>query len=284
MIYDYIVSENLGTLFTMVACGLCVSKMVDRIAKFYIVALQGAFFFALLDTFRRLATAIVAVLVFGEALGASKIVALMLSILAIFLHSYSDRRQKILKAQAALYGSFLQPPTYEEEQERLRERYATARGLSETATWEDIEEHDAETRKGTGISRVSLAAATPSGTEDGVGDPGGAGAGGGGGGMGEGLLGDVGGPAGGGSTSEAQTMWDFLGLDFLLEAGSDVRALRGATAEDVDVVAATGSRPHQAGSALGGATLGTLGRMTRSGLTAEEDLDAAFDVAYNNYN
>ena len=30
--------------------------------------------------------------------------------------------------------------------------------------------------------------------------------------------------------------------------------------------------------------LGAFGSMTRSGLTAEEDLDQAFDVAFNNYN
>eukprot|EP01047_Picozoa_sp_COSAG01_P068740 COSAG01_NODE_10005_length_2276_cov_29.906293_2_plen_276_part_00 len=63
MIADQVSAAGHGTTFVMVALGLCVSKMVDRIAKFYIVALQGAFFFALLDTFRRLATAMVAVVV-----------------------------------------------------------------------------------------------------------------------------------------------------------------------------------------------------------------------------
>ena len=35
-------SRHLGGLFLAVAGGLCVSKMVDRVAKFYIVALQVA--------------------------------------------------------------------------------------------------------------------------------------------------------------------------------------------------------------------------------------------------
>ena len=57
--------------------------------------LQGAFFFALLDTFRRLATALVAVACFNEALTYSKIVALGLAILAIFLHSCAATLRRI---------------------------------------------------------------------------------------------------------------------------------------------------------------------------------------------
>eukprot|EP01044_Picomonas_judraskeda_P010370 COSAG03_NODE_1328_length_4314_cov_42.348517_3_plen_50_part_00 len=35
--------------------------MFDRICKFYIISLSGAFFFAILDTFRRMATGLAAV-------------------------------------------------------------------------------------------------------------------------------------------------------------------------------------------------------------------------------
>jgi hypothetical protein len=285
VIHDYIDRNNLTVLFSMVAFGLCVSKMVDRIAKFYIVALQGAFFFALLDTFRRLATAIVAVFAFGEALTGAKIIALMLSILAIFLHSYSSHKKALAKSQAELFQSYLEPPTYEEEQERLRQRYASARGLPDDASWEDIEEHDANFRKEKGLSRLSLAAAASTPTDAAQTDVGG---GGGGDGMGASLLGDDGGGGSGGQPKNPQQgVWDFLGLDFLLEASNDVRLLRGATAEDADLVTTPGSsRPvgSAGSSAVGAGTLGTFSRMTRSGLTAEEDLDQAFDVAFNNYN
>jgi hypothetical protein len=278
VIHDYITrpdgnGHTLTVLFCGVAFGLCISKMVDRIAKFYIVALQGAFFFALLDTFRRLATAIVAVFAFNEALTVSKVCALMLSILAIFLHSYSSHKKNIEKNQLQLFQSFVAPPTFEEEQERLRQRYASVRGLPDDATWDDIEAHDAEARKGSGVSRFSVAlqdTADDSPADKVAGD-----------GIGANLLGDDSG--GRVNRSAEQGVWEFLGLDFLLEASSEVRVMRGATVEDADIVAAAGSRGSRAG-VLGTGTFGAIGRMTRSGLTAEEDLDQAFDVAFNNYN
>ena len=281
VIYDYITrpdenGQTLTTLFCGVAFGLCISKMVDRIAKFYIVALQGAFFFALLDTFRRLATAMVAVFAFDEALSMYKVFALMLSILAVFLHSYSSHKKNIEKNHLQLFQSFVAPPTYEEQQERLRQRYASVRGLPDDATWDDIEAHDADARKGTGLSRFSVArqdtaAATASNAATVTGE-----------GMGANLLGDEQGD-GSRTKSAEQRVWDFLGLDFLLEATTDVRAMRGATVEDADVVAVPGSRPTGSGLQMSG-TLGLIGRMTRSGLTAEEDMHEAFDVAFNNYN
>eukprot|EP01043_Picozoa_sp_COSAG02_P008808 COSAG02_NODE_288_length_25612_cov_29.808529_8_plen_241_part_00 len=240
--------------------------MVDRIAKFYIVALQGAFFFALLDTFRRLATAIVAIFAFDEALTLSKVFALMLSILAIFLHSYSSHKKNIEKTQLQLFQSFVAQPTFEEEQERLRQRYASVRGLPDDATWDDIEAHDAQARSGKGLSRFSVALEDTA--DDKV-------AGAAGDGIGASLLED---DTRDNRGQAGMSTWEFLGLDFLLEAGSDVRAMRGATAEDAEIVASQGSRTTGTGA------LGAIGRMTRSGLTAEEDLDQAFDVAFNNYN
>ena len=280
VIYDYIKQpdengQTLTALFCAVAFGLCISKMVDRIAKFYIVALQGAFFFALLDTFRRLATAMVAVFAFGEALTKYKVLALMLSILAIFLHSYSSHKKNIEKSQLQLFQSFLEPPTYAEEQELLRKRYASVRGLPDDATWDDIEAHDADARKEIGLSRLSIvqqdaAPHTAGDVAENTGE-----------GMGASLLGQGGDRP---MKSHEEGVWDFLGLDFLLEATTDVRVLRGATAEDADVVAAPGSRPAVGSGSLMPGRLGLIGRMTRSGLTAEEDMDEAFDVAFNNYN
>lgn len=267
--------QTLTALFCAVAFGLCISKMVDRIAKFYIVALQGAFFFALLDTFRRLATAIVAVFAFDEALTPAKVAALMLSILAIFLHSYSSHKKNIEKAQRELFQSYLEPPTFEEEQERLRQRYAAVRGLPDDATWDDIEAHDAEARKGKGVTRFSVALADSA--DDGAADnPAGAS----GDGIGANLLGDDNGGGSGRTKTAEEGVWEFLGLDFLLEATSDVRTMRGATAEDAQIVSSAGA---SSGPMVSG-TLGAIGRMTRSGLTAAEDLDSAFDVAFNNYN
>ena len=262
--------HSLTFLFCAVAFGLCISKMVDRIAKFYIVALQGAFFFALLDTFRRLATAIVAIFAFDEALTASKVFALMLSILAIFLHSYSSHKKNIEKSQLQLFQSFVAPPTFEEEQERLRQRYASVRGLSDDATWEDIEAHDAEARNGRGLSRISVALENPA--DDSQADKV---AGATGDGIGANLLGD---DANDRRDRTGLSTWDFLGLDFLLEASAEVRVMRGATVEDAEVVASPGARTTAIGA------LGAIGRMTRSGLTAQEDFDEAFDVAFNNYN
>ena len=98
-----------GYVFVIVAFGLCVSKMIDRVSKFYIVALQGAFFFALLDTFRRLAVAIVAIFALNEAASPSKFIALFLAVMAIFLHSYAKQQVAIRKVGCSFFHCGTQP-------------------------------------------------------------------------------------------------------------------------------------------------------------------------------
>ena len=83
-----------------IALGLAISKMIDRLCKFYIIALSGAFFFALLDTFRRMATGLLAVWLFKEAFTFEKLLALFLTALGIFSYSVGSHMQK--KAKMAL--------------------------------------------------------------------------------------------------------------------------------------------------------------------------------------
>ena len=80
-------------------------------------------------------------------------------------------------------------------------------------------------------------------------------------GIGANLLGDDSG--GHANRSAEQGVWEFLGLDFLLEASSEVRVMRGATVEDADIVAAAGSRGSRAG-VLGTGTFGAIKRIKLS--------------------
>ena len=75
--------------------------MFDRICKFYIISLSGAFFFAILDTFRRMATGLAAVWMFGETFDLAKVIALLLTCVAIAVYTLGNQRaaQK-LKMQA----------------------------------------------------------------------------------------------------------------------------------------------------------------------------------------
>ena len=83
------------------ALGLALSKMIDRICKFYIISLSGAFFFAILDTFRRMATGLIAVYAFGEAFDISKLLALALTCVAIGVYSLGNLREAQKKSAAA---------------------------------------------------------------------------------------------------------------------------------------------------------------------------------------
>ena len=239
-------------VFVMVAFGLCVSKMIDRVAKFYIVALQGAFFFALLDTFRRLATAIIAVIAFDEALTFQKVIALMLSILAIFLHSFASHKKAIRKHQRELFDEILGEESLEASEERLRRRYAMVRGLPDSATWEEIEQYDTNYRRQhKGVLRFDSDATMAS--------------------IGEGAY------QHGGSLSEFSPLGLSLGM----------RKARGPSAEDANFVlgASVSDSPQASGSReeLGPAALAQmelknmswLARTTRSGLSVQEDFEMA---------
>eukprot|EP01047_Picozoa_sp_COSAG01_P068741 COSAG01_NODE_10005_length_2276_cov_29.906293_3_plen_337_part_00 len=65
---------------------------------------------------------------FDESLNSSKVIALFLSILAIFLHSYASHKKAIRKAQEELFGAMLADgESHGDSQERLRKRYAMVR-------------------------------------------------------------------------------------------------------------------------------------------------------------
>jgi drug/metabolite transporter (DMT)-like permease len=103
------IGPHMPLFVCLLGCGLALAKMFDRLSKFTIISSSGAFFFAILDTFRRMGTGLLSVWMFGEELTAAKVIALLMTSVAIGLNSKGDQRLKQIKAEkesaAELLGS-----------------------------------------------------------------------------------------------------------------------------------------------------------------------------------
>lgn len=86
-----------------VACcvALGLAKMIDRASKFTLVLMKSAFFYAIVDSFRKVLTGIIAIWAFGEANSWQKYVALALTALAMAVYTYGSRQKQLASKQAA---------------------------------------------------------------------------------------------------------------------------------------------------------------------------------------
>ena len=90
---------RLFAAFLCVCLGL--GKMCDRLSKFTLIANSGAFFFAILDTFRRMGTGLLSVWMFGEAFTVAKLLSFVLCTVALTMNSIGDHRLKRAKLKRA---------------------------------------------------------------------------------------------------------------------------------------------------------------------------------------
>jgi hypothetical protein len=86
--------EHAMALFVLCCVGLGVAKMIDRAAKFTIVTQQGAFFYAVADSVRKVMTAVLAIWIFSEEGSWKKYAALALTALAMCVYIYGTTRKQ----------------------------------------------------------------------------------------------------------------------------------------------------------------------------------------------
>ena len=85
--------EHALAIFIICCIGLGVAKMIDRASKFTIVTQQGAFFYAVADSVRKVLTAVLAIWIFGEEGSWKKYVALLMTALAMCVYIYGTTRK-----------------------------------------------------------------------------------------------------------------------------------------------------------------------------------------------
>ena len=146
--------------FVLCCVGLGISKMIDRASKFTMVSMRGAFFYAIVDSFRKVFTAMCAIWVLGEPAEWNTYVALALTNVAMGVYAYASRRkaaaeQQKLEAAAGLAVNADEPgdSSWEEtgpmsllrsshSQRRMsNEEFAlaeVARSMSETGSSQDL--------------------------------------------------------------------------------------------------------------------------------------------------
>ncbi len=98
--------EHAMAVFVACCVGLGIAKMVDRAAKFTIVTQQGAFFYAVADSVRKVMTAVMAIWIFGEKSSWKKYVALALTAMAMGVYIFGTARKNApstADAQASKY-------------------------------------------------------------------------------------------------------------------------------------------------------------------------------------
>jgi len=96
--------ENALAIFILCCIGLGIAKMVDRASKFTIVTQQGAFFYAVADSVRKVLTAVLAIWIFGEEGSWKKYVALACTALAMCVYIFGTTRKAVASGGKHLGG------------------------------------------------------------------------------------------------------------------------------------------------------------------------------------
>lgn len=94
-------SEMMQNLFILVCVGLAVGKMLDRASKYDMVKLKGSLYGSMVDSIKKILTAVVAIFAFGEQWSWSRGVALAAVFTAMGLYSYGSY-VKVKAAKAKL--------------------------------------------------------------------------------------------------------------------------------------------------------------------------------------